>query len=253
MNTLARTHASRAARRVLLPALAVVLTAGCGAFGSGSGGDVTLRLVAADYGDSEATSTAHFWDDVVHRFEEANPGIRVQIDLQTWNDIDKRVASLIAGGHTPDLVQTGGFADQVAADRLYPATDVLSIDVQADLLDSFSRAGQVLGSQYGIPFVASTRVFFYNKAVFAKAGISSPPATWEDLRRDAELIRGKVPGVLPYALPLGPEEAQAESMIWTTGGGGGLADDAGNYTIDSPQNRATFAWLRTNLVARHLT
>ncbi|GJF28221.1 solute-binding protein [Kitasatospora sp. NE20-6] len=253
MNTLTRTHAFRAARRVLLPALAVALIAGCGAFGSGSGGDITLRLVAADYGDSEETSTAHFWDDVVHRFEEANPGIKVQIDLQTWNDIDKRVASLVAGGHPPDLVQTGGFADQVAADRLYPATDVLSIDTQAGMIDAFARAGQVLGSQYGIPFVASTRVFFYNRTIFEKAGIDRPPTTWDELKRDAELIRSKVPGVTPYALPLGPEEAQAESMIWTMGGGGALADNAGNYTVDSPQNQATFAWLRTNLVARHLT
>ena len=257
MHTPPRKHPLPAYRRALVSVLALPLalapTTGCGVVGGSSGGDVTLRLVAADYGDSEETGTGRFWADVVHRFEAEYPGIHVEVDLQSWDDIDKHVAGLVAGRHAPDLVQTGGFADQVAADRLYPATDVLSIDVQADLLDSFSRAGQVLGSQYGIPFVASTRVFFYNKAVFAKAGISSPPATWEDLRRDAELIRGKVPGVLPYALPLGPEEAQAESMIWTTGGGGGLADDAGNYTIDSPQNRATFAWLRTNLVARHLT
>ncbi|PBC78304.1 multiple sugar transport system substrate-binding protein [Streptomyces sp. TLI_235] len=253
MNTLTRTNPLRSCR-TLLPALALVLATGCSTLGSGDGGgDVTLRLVAADYGDNEVNSTSHFWDDVIHRFEEANPGVKVEFDLQSWNDIDKRVAQLIASGHTPDLVQTGGFADQVAADRLYPATEVLSIDTQAGMIDAFSRAGQVLGSQYGIPFVASTRVFFYNKAVFAKAGITAPPTTWDELRKDAELIRAKVPGVTPYALPLGPEEAQAESMIWAMGGGGGLADNAGNYTFDSPQNRATFAWLRTNLVDKHLT
>ncbi|WP_234443537.1 extracellular solute-binding protein [Streptomyces sp. NRRL B-24484] len=253
MNTLTRTNPLRACR-VLAPALVLVLATGCGAFGSGDGGgDVTLRLVAADYGDSEANSSSHFWGDLIGRFEEANPGIKVELDLQSWNDIDKRVANLLASGRTPDLVQTGGFADQVAADRLYPATEVLSIDTQAGMIDAFSRAGQVLGSQYGIPFVASTRVFFYNKAVFAKAGITAPPTTWDELRHDAELIKAKVPGVTPYALPLGPEEAQAESMIWAMGGGGGLADNAGNYTFDSPQNRATFAWLRTNLVDKHLT
>ncbi|MEV6206507.1 extracellular solute-binding protein [Kitasatospora sp. NPDC051914] len=253
MNTLTRTNPLRACR-ALLPALALVLATGCGTFGDGDGGgDVTLRLVAADYGDSDANSTSRFWDEVVRGFEAANPGIKVQVDLQSWNDIDKRVASLIAEGHVPDLVQTGGFADQVAAGRLYPATDVLSIDTQAGMIDAFARAGQVLGSQYGIPFVASTRVFFYNKAIFAKAGITAPPTTWDELRHDAEQIKAKVPGVIPYGLPLGPEEAQAESMIWAMGGGGGLADNAGNYTFDSPQNRATFAWLRSNLVDKHLT
>ncbi|MFD9123930.1 extracellular solute-binding protein [Kitasatospora sp. NPDC059571] len=254
MNTPARKRPLRTSCRAGLSAAtaAVLLLSGCGVV-DGLSGTVTLTLVAADYGDTEANSTSHFWDDVVQRFQAANPDIKVSVDLQSWSDIDHHVADLLKSGHTPDLVQTGGFADQVAAGRLYPATDVLSIDAQANMIDAFSRAGQVLGSQYGIPFVASTRVFFYNKTVFAKAGITAPPATWDELRRDAELIKSKVPGVIPYALPLGPEESQAESMIWAMGGGGALADNAGNYTIDTPQNRATFAWLRTNLVQRHLT
>ncbi|GAA5007416.1 extracellular solute-binding protein [Kitasatospora paranensis] len=254
MNTPARPRPLRGSCRAGLAAAtaAALLLTGCGALGS-LDGTVTLKLVAADYGDNEENSTAHFWSDVAQRFEQANPGIKVSVDLQSWTDIDRHVADLIKAGHTPDLVQTGGFADQVAAGRLYPATDVLSIDTQANMIDAFARAGQVLGSQYGIPFVASTRVFFYNKTMFAKAGITAPPTTWDELRHDAELIKAKVPGVTPYALPLGPEEAQAESMIWAMGGGGGLADNAGNYTFDSPQNQATFAWLRTNLVQRRLT
>ncbi|WP_345698524.1 extracellular solute-binding protein [Kitasatospora terrestris] len=241
-------------RSVLLPCVLAgsLLLAGCGTL-TGDGGDVTLRMVAADYGDSEANSTSHYWDDVVQRFQAATPGIKVKVETVSWTDIDKRVGELIAAGKTPDIVQTGGYADQVAAERLYPAGDVLSIDTQVNMLDAFSKAGQVFGSQYGIPFVASTRVFVYNKAVFQKAGITAPPVTWDELRKDAELIKAKVPGVTPYALPLGPEEAQGESMIWTMSGGGSLADNAGNYTIDSPQNRATFSWLRTNLVDRKLT
>ncbi|WP_354641859.1 extracellular solute-binding protein [Kitasatospora camelliae] len=230
-----------------------LLLGGCGALPGLGAGEVTLRLVAADYGDNETTSTRHYWDDLLRRFEQTDPGFKVEVEVVSWNDIDKRVADLVAGGRVPDMVQTGGYADQVAADRLYPAGDVLSIDTQANIIDAFSKAGQVLGSQYGIPFVASTRVFVYNKAIFQKAGITAPPATWDELRRDAELIKAKVPGVVPYALPLGPEEAQGESMIWAMSGGGSLADNAGNYTIDSPQNRATFGWLRTNLVQRQLT
>ncbi|WP_371498595.1 extracellular solute-binding protein [Kitasatospora sp. NBC_00374] len=255
MNSAAQQRPTRTSCR---PALATALSGallltGCGAVGSGDGGPVTLRLVAADYGDTEATSTTHYWDDLVSRFEATNPGFKVSVEVVSWTDIDKRVAELIAAGKTPDVVQTGGYADQVAADRLYPAGEVLSIDTQANMIDVFAKAGQVLGSQYGIPFVASTRVFVYNKTIFQKVGISGPPATWEELRKDAELIKAKQPGTIPYALPLGPEEAQGESMIWTMSGGGTLADNAGNYTVDSQPNRDTFKWLRTNLVDRHLT
>ncbi|WP_254897899.1 extracellular solute-binding protein [Kitasatospora sp. NA04385] len=214
---------------------------------------MTLNLVAADYGTNASNSSSLYWNKVAKDFEAANSGIKVHVDVVSWDDIDKHVADLIAKGDTPDIVQTGGFADQVAAERLYPVGDVLSMEAQANLLDSFNRAGQVLGSQYGIPFISSSRVFVYNKKIFEKAGITTPPVTWDDLRKDAELIKAKVPGVTPYALPLGPEEAQAESMLWTMSGGGSISDSVGNYTIDSQQNRDTFKWLRTNLVDKGLT
>ncbi|MFE7558989.1 extracellular solute-binding protein [Kitasatospora sp. NPDC057500] len=228
---------------------ALVLT-GCG---GQDDGPVTLRLVAADYGESAETSSKLYWDDLARRFEAANPGIRVNVEVSSWTDIGKRVDDLVRSGKSPDLVQTGGFADQVAADRLYPAADVLSLETQANLKESFSHAGQVLGTPYGIPFVSSSRVLFYNKAVFQKAGVTQPPATWNELKAAAEKIKAKVPGVVPYGLPLGPEEAPAESMLWTLSGGGSLSDDVGNYTIDSSQNQATFNWLRTNLVTTGLT
>ncbi|WP_344463694.1 extracellular solute-binding protein [Kitasatospora kazusensis] len=236
-----------------LPVAAALLLSGCGVLGLGGGDTVTLKLVAADYGDSEATSSTPYWNDLAKAFEAANPKIRISVQVVPWTDIDKHVADMIKSGSSPDVVQTGGYADQVAAGRLYPVGDVLTIDAQADLIDVFAKAGQVLGTQYGIPFVASSRAFFYNKAIFAKAGIAQPPASWDDLRRDAQLIKAAVPGVIPYGLPLGPEEAQAEAMMWTMSGGGGLADDGGNYTIDSQQNQDTFSWLRTDLVQAGLT
>ncbi|MFB7381295.1 extracellular solute-binding protein [Kitasatospora purpeofusca] len=228
---------------------ALVLT-GCG---GQDNGPVTLRLVAADYGESADTSSKLYWDDVARRFETANPGIKVDVEVASWTDIGKRVDELVRTGKSPDLLQTGGFADQAAADRLYNASDVLSLETQANIMESFSHAGQVLGTQYGIPFVSSSRVLFYNKAIFQKAGIAQPPTTWNELRAAAEKIKAKVPGVTPYGLPLGPEEAPAESMLWTLSGGGSLSDDVGNYTIDSDKNQATFNWLRTNLVATGLT
>ncbi|WP_246213464.1 extracellular solute-binding protein [Kitasatospora viridis] len=230
-----------------------LLLSGCGVLGLDGNGTVTLQLVAADYGDSPATSSQHYWDDLARRFEAANPKIKVDVRVYSWNDIDARVAAMVKAGHSPDIVQTGGFADKVAANQLYPARDVLSMDTEANFLDVFNRAGEVLGTQYGIPFVSSSRTFFYNKTIFAKAGIAQPPASWADLKADAALIKAKVPGVTPYALPLGPEEAQAESMMWTMSGGGGLTDDAGVYTLDSKENQETFAWLKQNLVDPHLT
>ncbi|MFI9105406.1 extracellular solute-binding protein [Streptomyces fildesensis] len=235
---------------------ALALTA-CGGSGGGSGGSasgpVTIKLVAADYGDKASNSSTVYWNDLVKAFEASNPNIKVDVQVVNWNDIDKQVTTMIQSGNVPDVLQTGGYADKVADDLLYEASDVLSISTQASFIDTFAQAGQVKGVQYGIPFVSSARAFFYNKAIFAKAGISVPPKTWDDVKADAALIKAKVPGVTPYALPLGPEEAQGESMIWELGNGGGVTDSAGEYTLSSQANVDTFSWLKTNLVDPGLT
>ncbi|MFD8787684.1 extracellular solute-binding protein [Kitasatospora sp. NPDC059599] len=221
--------------------------------GSGPGRKVTLKLVAADYGDKESNSSKAYWKGLAAAFTAAHPDITVDVQVVNWNDIDKQVKTMIQSGNVPDVLQTGGYADKVADDLLYKAEDVLSVDTRANLIDSLARAGSVNGVQYGIPFVSSARAFFYNKAVLQQAGITRPPTTWDELREDAALIKAKVPGVTPYALPLGPEEAQGESMLWELGNGGGPTGKDGTYTLDSQANVDTFRWLRSSLVDPGLT
>ncbi|MFI2203710.1 ABC transporter substrate-binding protein [Streptomyces sp. NPDC020192] len=230
------------------------LLGGCGSTGSS---DVTLRLVAADYGDSPATSSKKYWDSVVSAYESQHSGVKVEVSVYSWNDVDAKVKQMVADGKAPDLAQIGAYADYAADELLYPASDLLSIRTQADFLSQLSDAGQWNHTQYGIPFAASTRVLFYNKTLFAKAGIT-PPTTWDELASDARALRDK--GVkYPFALPLGPEEAQAETMQWLLSGAGagtggnGYTDDVGTYTIDSAQNVDTFTWLKDDLVGKGLT
>ncbi|WP_327251075.1 extracellular solute-binding protein [Streptomyces sp. NBC_01244] len=236
--------------------LGVLTLTACGSGNGGGGsadGEVTLKLVAADYGDKASNSSTVYWKDVAERFTAANPKIKVDVQVINWNDIDAQVKTMIQSGNEPDILQTGGYADKVADDLLYKADEVLSEQTRANVIDSFAMAGEVDGTQYGIPFVASARAFFYNKAVFAQAGITEAPKSWDDLKAAAEAIKAKVPGVTPYALPLGPEEAQGESLIWELGNGGGYTDAAGKYALDSKANIEAFSWLKTNLVEPGLT
>ena len=77
------------------------------------------------------------------------------------------------------------------------------------------------------------------------AGITKAPETWSDLATDAKLLKDD--GVkVPYGLPLGPEEAQAEALMWMLGadGGGGYTDSVGNYTFDSAANVTALSWVK---------
>ncbi|GAA4316259.1 extracellular solute-binding protein [Streptomyces venetus] len=222
---------------------------GCGM--TGGSADLTLKLVAADYGDNAANSSRKYWDKLVKEYEAEHPDVEIDVSVYSWNDVDRKVREMVAAGDPPDMAQIGAYADYAAENQLYKADDLLSIPVQADFVGQLATAGQVKGVQYGMPFASSTRVLFYNKTLFAKAGIT-PPETWEDLADDAEAL--KADGVkYPYALPLGPEEAQAETMQWMLSGGGGYTDSVDSYGIDAPENIDTFSWLKDDLVGKGLT
>ncbi|WKX71055.1 extracellular solute-binding protein [Streptomyces sp. XD-27] len=223
------------------------------ACGNDSGsGKTTLKLVAADYGDNTTNTSQRYWDRVTVAFEAEHPDLRIDVKVYSWTEVDRKVAEMVKAGDAPDLAQIGAYADYAAAGKLYRADQLLSIPTQASFVPSIAQAGKVRRVLYGLPFVASSRLLFYNKKLFAKAGIAEAPTTWEELQAAAEKLKSS--GVkIPYGLPLGPEEAPAETMLWMLSGGGGYTDSNGSYVLDSPENIKTFEWLRDELVAKGLT
>lgn len=215
----------------------------------GSGAGTTITFVAAEY----SAGVEPYWQELITEFEDANPGYKVDLQVINWNDIDQQVATLISTGQQPDILNLNKFAEYAADDLIYEAAEVLSAETFDDVLPAFAENAAIDGTQYGIPFIASARLFFYNEALFEEAGISEPPATWDELRDAAEQIQALGDGVVGYGLPLGPEEAQAEVQMWMNGNGGHWVDDSGEWTIDAPENVETLQWLKDNLVDPGLT
>jgi multiple sugar transport system substrate-binding protein len=64
-----------------------------------------------------------------------------------------------------------------------------------------------------------------------------------DVKADAAKITKL--GKVGYGLPLGPEEAQAETLLWFLGNNGGYQDSSGKWIINSPQNVETLQFLQS--------
>ncbi len=227
------------------------------ACGDGSGdGEVTLKLVAAEYGTGESDTSRRYWEQLAAKFSNQTSGISVDVEIIPWEDIDAKVDRMVEDGNAPDIAQMGPYAAYSSRDLLYSTDELLSITTQANFVPSLAGAGEVNRVQYGMPFVSSSRLLFYNKTLFEAAGLGTDPEDapkdWDELLDAAQALKDA--GVkIPYALPLGPEEAQAETLMWMISGGGAYTDDVGSYTIDSEQNIHTFNWIRDNLVGAGLT
>ena len=138
----------------------------------------------------------------------------------------------------------GPFAGFAADDLLYPIEDVVSADTLADFQESFVTASSVDGVQYGAPLIASARALFVNEDLLKQAGVAAVPTTWDELLAAATKVAAIGGGVAGYGMPLGSEEAQAESAIWFYGAGGGFGD-ADEITIDTPENLKGAEFIQT--------
>ncbi|MER5637927.1 extracellular solute-binding protein [Kitasatospora sp. NPDC002227] len=230
----------------LTAALALSACSSGGGSGSSADGTTTIRFVAADYGSNGQNPTQAYWQGVISAFEQQHPKIKVDLQVINWNDLDTQVKTMVQNGNQPDILQTGGYADFAKNGLLYPATDVLSGATQQDFIPAMSRAGEQEGTQYGIPFVSSARMFLVNNALFRKAGLdpAKPLKTWDDITAAATALK-KAGVEVPLGVPLGKEEAQGESFIWMLENHGGYQDASGHYTVNSQANIDTFTQLKT--------
>ena len=209
--------------------------------------EVRIKLVMASYTDAMTP----YYTDLIKRFEAANAGIKVDLDVVAWPEIGQKVKTLIASGQSPDIVNNDEFAGEAADGLLYKASEIVSPATLADIIPAFMTNSEYKGVAYAVPDLASARAFFYNKTILAGAGVKKPPATWAELKAASIKIKKKYPSVYPLGLPLGPEEAQAEFTVWGGGNGGRLYNAKTNkYTINTKEYLDSLTFLKSMVDAK---
>ncbi|MFF7240971.1 extracellular solute-binding protein [Streptomyces collinus] len=186
--------------------LAASVAAGLGATAlSGCGGD-------SDGGSSSGATTVEWWNistteptktvwaALARKFEARNPKVKLKI-VQLENDAYKsKMTALTASGKLPDVFHTWGggvLKQQVEAGLVEDLTSgtrpwadtLLPVAGQPYLLD---------GKVYGIPFDIGMIGFWYNKSLFRKAGITTPPTTWSGFLDAVRQLKSA--GITPLAL-----------------------------------------------------
>ncbi|WP_280455936.1 extracellular solute-binding protein [Nocardia brasiliensis] len=210
----------------------------CG-FGSkdSADSDTTINFLAPAYSDG-ANGTKALWDGIIADFQKQNPDIKVNLQMESWNSINDVVRTkLQSESTTPDILNIDAYSSFASDGMLYPASEIVSPQVLSDIQPGFAKNASLNGTQYALPLFASTRTLFYNTDLFTKAGIATPPKTWAELADAAKKIQALGDGVSGYGLPLGSEEAQGETSIWTFGAGGTWSD-GDKVTVDPPANLA---------------
>jgi len=142
-------------------------------------------------------------DEIVAKFEAANPGIDVVITNVEPDAYKQRIRVAIGSGQPPDVffVWSGEWLHNfVRGDNVLPITEALDANggewrdrIMGDALKWYTFDRRT----YGIPFLRQCTFFFYNTKLFADSGVEVPQ-TWEDFLGVCDTLKGK--GVVPLAL-----------------------------------------------------
>lgn len=189
-----------------------------------------IRVIVAHYSDQ----TMGIFQDMEADFEAAHPDVDIKLEDVSWDNLQQRLTTDIAGGTAPDIaiIGTRWLLDYAANDIAEPIDDYLTPEFKAKFIDAFLEPSVIDGVTYGLPVAASARAMYYNKDLLAKAGIEEPPKTWDELVAAAQAVKEKGDGA--YGFGMQGKEIETDIYwyyaLWTHGGE--LVED-GKSAIDS--------------------
>ena len=176
---------------------------------------------------------------IIAEFEKANPGLKVEMQQLTWQNGFEKIVAAVASGTQPDLCELGStWVPKFAADGVLSNLTADVADLREEYL--FWESCTLNGSVFGIPWVAGTRALFYNKDLFAKAGLDpeKPPETWAELTACARKVHAPAAGVYGFGLNTGERYILFKKFMPLAWGNGGtiLTPDLRRSTLYSAQN-----------------
>ncbi|MCJ1705791.1 ABC transporter substrate-binding protein [Rathayibacter sp. VKM Ac-2926] len=163
--------------------------AGGGTSSGGAAGDGSVTVYGTINGD-EATLLEQSWADW-----EKESGI----DIKYTGDkgFEQQIGIKVQGGDVPDLAifpQPGLLADTVASGKVKELPEGALANVKQNWSEDWQKYGQVDGTQYGAPLMASVKGYvWYSPAKFKEWGVSVP-TTWDEMEALGKTIAEKSGG-----------------------------------------------------------
>ncbi len=170
-------------------------------------------------------------------FEKLPPNIKI---VATPNVTDDKILQGIRGGNGADVVSSfttdnvGQFCNGAFLD-LNPMLATSGVDKNSAFVKTMVDYTQYKGKQCTLPLLGDAFGLYYNKDLFAAAGISSPPKTWAQFTADAVKLTkqqgdtykqlGFMPTFHSYESTPAHYLAQWGPQYFTTDGKSNLAND----------------------------
>src|SRR5690348_5340428 len=152
---------------------------------------------------ADVSFLTHWGPDTVAKLEAAaavytkdHPDTKITVRAVPFGDL---LTTLRSSGGGADGATIAGIYDawlpDLAKDKLVaPVPDAMASDTKSNWPAGVVGAASIGGTLYGIPNEIDVYALNYNKKLFAAAGITDAPKTWDEFLADAEKLTDKSKG-----------------------------------------------------------
>lgn len=195
-------------------------------------------------------------EDLISRFNASHSNIKVTSEPIPWDTLYAKLLPAYGSGNGPDLV--GMSSDQIPGyagkNVLKPIDSIFSdggID-KSTIVAGALQAGEYNGKLYGVPIESTPVMLYYNKKLFAAAGITSAPRTWDEWAADAKKLTlpgGTGGNPKQYGIAIGTNNTVELFPILMWQADGGILSEDGKQVLlnNAGSKRALQYW--ANLIA----
>ncbi|EOQ51931.1 hypothetical protein A1WC_03097 [Klebsiella sp. KTE92] len=183
-------------------------------------------------------------------FEKQHPDVKVNLEFVPYEALhDKIVAARGAGGNGYDVVLFDAIwpAEFSRFDLLQDVSSRIAADEREKIFPGAMNTVVYQGKTLGMPWILDTKYLYYNKAMLDKAGIKTPPASWQKVMDDAKVLKDK--GIVKYPLVWSWSQAEALVCDYTTlvSGFGGSFYQNGKLDFSTPASLKAVTLMKTSL------
>ena len=191
---------------------------------------------------SDDAAEAAVQAEYVAAWQAENPGFEVNMEYVPWGQCQEKAITLASAGAPAAMAYLGSRAlPQLAEAGLIRPVE-LSEEEAASYEPSVLSTVQFDGNTWGVPRAFSTRGLFYNKDLFAEAGLDMPdgPQTWEDMMTASKAITEKT-GARGLGIAAASfDNTMHQFLSWFYANGGQVIDADGKVVFNSPEAVETF-------------
>lgn len=182
-----KAHSTTRAATISVGLLTVTsLLAACTGGNTSDNGEITVTMWARSA--TEAYSAA-----LVDAFNEQSEGVTVELTIIPNDNFDQRLGAAAGANQLPDLLSADVvLAPNYTSQGVYiDITDrIQALDFAGDLAQAHIVAASIDSARYAVPHKVDSSFMFYNKDLFAQAGLDpeNPPLSYDDIYAAAEAI-----------------------------------------------------------------